>query len=254
MHAAAAAGARLVHFAEGALSGHAKSQITSRDWAAFDWPTLRQELETTAALAGELGIWVAVGSAHRLSPPHRPHNSLYIISDRGEPVDRYDKRLLSNTETIDWYTPGFAPVIFEVDGIRLGCAICIEVQFAELFDEYRRLDVDGVLLSAYPPSNDAMFLVTSRAHASLNNLWISFATPANVTGGVASCIIGPDGHTQAEAGRASAGFAFTEIRPGDPQWEVPLRRARPWREKARAGAIYRERRVDDPRSKSKTTL
>jgi hypothetical protein len=35
---------------------------------------------------------------------------------------------------------------------------------------------------------------------------------------------------------------------------VPLRRARPWRETARAGAIYRQRHVDDPRSKSKTTF
>ena len=254
MREAAAAGARLVHFAEGALSGYAKSQITSRDWSAFDWPVLRHELEATAALAKELGIWVAIGSAHRLSPPHRPHNSLYIVSDRGEVVDRYDKRLLSNTEITDWYTPGFEPTVLEVDGIRLGCAICIEVQFAEVFDEYRRLGVDGVLLSVYPPDDDPMFQITARAHASLNNVWISFAVPASIGGRLASCIIGPDGHLQAEARGASHGVACADIRPDHPRWEVPLRRARPWRETARAGAIYRECRVDDPRSANKTAL
>jgi predicted amidohydrolase len=41
---------------------------------------------------------VVLGSAHPLTPPHRPHNSLYVISDKGQLVDRYDKRFCSNTE------------------------------------------------------------------------------------------------------------------------------------------------------------
>jgi hypothetical protein len=30
-----------------------------------------------------------LGSAHPLTPPHRPHNSLYVISDQGHVVNRY---------------------------------------------------------------------------------------------------------------------------------------------------------------------
>jgi predicted amidohydrolase len=87
---AAAARTRLIHFPEGFLSGYAKEQIA--DWDEVDWAAVRAELGQVAALAAELGMWVVMGSAHPLTPPHRPHNSLYVISDQGKIVTRYDKR------------------------------------------------------------------------------------------------------------------------------------------------------------------
>src|SRR5262249_32606893 len=66
-------GARIVHFPEGALSGYSKSEVP--DWTAFNWAVIREELESIAACAGELGLWTVVGCAHQLSNPHRPHNS-----------------------------------------------------------------------------------------------------------------------------------------------------------------------------------
>src|SRR5262249_4866778 len=77
MRHARAGGASLAHFPEAALSGYTKSQI--KDWGQVDWGALGDELRQTAALAGELGLWVVFGCAHRLTPPHRPHNSLYVV-------------------------------------------------------------------------------------------------------------------------------------------------------------------------------
>jgi hypothetical protein len=37
-----------------------------------------------------------------------------------------------------------------------------------------------------------------------------------------------------------------------PRWTVALRHAKPWRAKARDGAIFRQRHVHDPRSEGKT--
>jgi len=79
MHEASAGKARLLHFPEGMLSGYAKHQIT--DWTTVDWQIVRDELESIMALAAQLQHWVVLGSAHPLTPPHWPHNSLYIISD-----------------------------------------------------------------------------------------------------------------------------------------------------------------------------
>ena len=115
MRQAVAQGARLVVFPEGHLSGYAKAQV--RDWADLDWAVVREELELTADLAGELGIWTVIGSAHLLTPPRRPHNSMYVVSDQGQLVDRYDKRFCSHTEVTQYYTPGSSPVVF--DGRRL---------------------------------------------------------------------------------------------------------------------------------------
>jgi predicted amidohydrolase len=121
-------------------------QIASPDdWAFFDWDLQEVELKGIADACGRLGIFAVVGGAHRLTTTHRPHNSVYIFSDRGKLLTRYDKRFLSHSENTDWYTPGRDPIIFEVDGYRFGCAICIEAQFYEVFAEYERLDVDAVL-------------------------------------------------------------------------------------------------------------
>lgn len=194
MRRAHADSVRLLHFPEGALSGYAKAQIKS--WDNVDWTLLREEAQGVAALAGALGMWVVLGSNHLLTPPHRPHNSLYVISDRGALVDRYDKRYCSHTEITDWYTPGFAPVTFDLDGLRFGCALCIEVRFTEVFDAYRRAGVDCVLLSSY--SDDPMDRLMAQAHAGLHNIWVSMATVANGGTPLAGAIIGPDGTIVAE--------------------------------------------------------
>ncbi|MGY4771339.1 carbon-nitrogen hydrolase family protein [Kribbella sp. CWNU-51] len=92
---------------------------------------------------------------------HRPHNGLYVISDAGELVDRYGKRFCSHTEINHFYSPGSDPVVFDVDGYRFGCMICVEVNFPHLFSQYERLGVECLLLSAYPV--DSIFELKARA-------------------------------------------------------------------------------------------
>lgn len=155
MTEAAAAGAQLVQFPEGAITYPSKhvmaagpdGKLVPADWSRAAWDVLREEAESIAALAGELRLWTAFGSLHPLTPPNRPHNSLFVVSDHGDLVARYDKRFLSHTEVSYLYTPGREPLVFEVDGIRIGCALCVEANFPPLFAEYERLDVDLVLLS-----------------------------------------------------------------------------------------------------------
>ena len=79
MQGAASGGARLIQFPEGMLSGYAQNPI--QDWNEVDWHVVRDELKQVMALAAELSLWVVLGSAHPLTPPHLPHNSLYVISD-----------------------------------------------------------------------------------------------------------------------------------------------------------------------------
>jgi predicted amidohydrolase len=246
MREAADQGARLVHFPEGMLSGYAVEQVG--DWAEVDWTAVREELEAVAALAGELSLWVVLGSAHPLTPPNRPHNSLYVISDAGVLHDRYDKRICSHTEITRFYSPGFDPVVFEVDGFRFGCALCLEVHFPELFAEYERLGVDCLLLSAYPVAS--VFETEARAHAAINNYWMSLAVPAQTAHLFPAALIGPDGRTIVRAG--GEGLVVGELDRDAPAFDVALRLARPWRALARAGDIYEERRVSDPRSEVRT--
>lgn len=249
MRKAAAGRARLVQFPEGALSGYAKEQIA--DWSQVDWEVVRGELERVMALAAELRLWVVLGSAHPLTPPHRPHNSLYVISDAGELVDRYDKRFCSATEINHFYSPGFDPVVFDVDGYRFGCAICVEINFPQVFSQYERLGVECLLLSAYPV--DSIFELKARAYAAINCYWVSMSLPAQTVDLMPSGLITPTG-TYAAQLSGNSGLAVTTLDRDDPALTIPFQHARAWRATALKGDIYRTRAVDDPRSRDHTML
>lgn len=250
MEQAKAGGAHLIHFSEGALSGYVKSQIW--DWSAIDWSTLRAELEAIAVHAGQLGIWTVLGCCHRLTPPHLPHNSLYVISDEGRLVGRYDKRLCSAGETYgNWYTPGTEPVVFTAGGYRFGCLICIEVHFPHLFAEYERADVDCVLFSAY--SDNAMFGIELQGHAAINSLWVSLSTPSQCGNGLPAGLIGPDGIYRGRLSpSADPGISFGTLDREDLRLDVALNKARPWRRISMSGEAYRDHLVEDERSNDRT--
>lgn len=227
---AAAEGATLALFGEGALSGYAKAQVS--DWAKVDWAGLADELAAVSAHASALGIVAVIGSAHPSGKP-RPHNSLCVLPGSA----RYDKRYLSNTEINDWYTPGFEPRLVEHGGMAFGMTICIEVQFPELFAEYEALGVDSVLHATYGigPMGDTIL----RAHAATNCLWVAVATPANADE-PASGIIGPDGNWLARCGNG-VGMAVATLDRNDARFDIALNKARPWRRLAREGRIYRDK-------------
>ena len=243
----AAGGARLAHFPEGFLTGYAKENVAT--WADVDWTVVRRELEEVAAVAGESGIWVVLGSAHPLTPPHWPHNSLYVISDEGKLVDRYDKRKCSHTELTRFYTPGFEPVVFDVDGFRFGMAVCIEINFSDLFADYDRQGVDCLLVSAYPV--DSVFATKARAYAAIHGYWLSLSVPAQTSHLFHSALVGPHGEVLADVGDGP-GLVIGRLDREDPALHVALELARPWRARARAGDIYEERRVTDVRSRVRT--
>jgi predicted amidohydrolase len=238
MAQAATEGARLGQFTEGALSGYGKAQI--RDWNDVAWKALSQELEQVAVHAKRLGIWVALGCNHQLPPPNRPHNSVHVISDEGKFIGRYDKRFCSHSEVTDWYTPGSAPLVFEVGGFRFGSVLCIKVQFPELFAEYEGLGVDCLLFSAY--SKDPMYGIQAQAHAATNCYWIGLATPAQCSKSLPSAVIGPDGYVSSQApATGQAAVVCSVLNRQDQRYEVALTKARPWRALARRGDVYRNR-------------
>lgn len=256
MHQASQAGVRLIHFPEGTicfpnkriLSETGPRDIGPADWSRYQWEVLREELEETRRLAARLKLWTVFGAPHRLTAPHRPHNSLYVISDGGELVTRYDERLLSHTKISFMYSPGKIPVTFEVDGIRFGCAAGMESHYPEIFIEYERLDVDCVLFSTSgeTPSAAPPFAAEVLGLAASNTFWVSYAAhaPQSV---IAPCgVAGPRGQWAALCpDDGTPGIAIAEIATD------PANLARPWRRTAR-GDLYRPHQIEgDPRSDSR---
>jgi predicted amidohydrolase len=252
MRDAAGAGARLIQLPEGALTGYVGPAKTHYAGWRIDWTPVTEQLEHTMALAGQLGIWVVAGGNHRLTGDHRPHNSLWVINDRGELVDRYDKRYLSHNEVTGFYTPGARACVVEVDGWRLGLLICIEVNFPELWMELGELEVDAVLFSTF--SEDPIFEVIARGYAATHGYWISTALPAQCAASLPSSLIGPHGMVLHHAVAHGEDLIIADFDRDDPAFDIALTKARPWRRTARAGDIYAVTRVDDPRSTDHTCV
>ncbi|WP_454811402.1 carbon-nitrogen hydrolase family protein [Labrys neptuniae] len=252
-------GARLIHFPEGAtcspnkriMSQNGPGDIGPSDWTRFDWAVLREELDMISTLARELGLWTAFGSVHRLTPPHRPHNSLYVVSDRGDLVTRYDERLLSNTKISFMYSPGKGPVTFEVDDLRFGCALGMEAHYPEIFTEYESLDVDCVLFSTTgeTPSAAPPFAAEALGHAASNAYWVSYAAHAPQSVTIPAGIAAPDGRWKAQC--PADGTPALLVSDISADREHP---ARPWRRTARSD-LYEAHKIDgDPRSDARTSF
>lgn len=231
---AAKEGTDFIHFPEGALSGYAKAQI--KDWAEVDWEELEMKLDDICTLCATYQIGTAIGCAYKHQRMNRPFNSLYIIDKKGNLIARYDKRFCSHTEINDWYHAGEVAVVVDIEGIRLGFALCIEIQFPEIFMEYERMGVDCVLLSAY--SKSEMFRIQAQGHAACNCFWISYSVPTNTSYKQASCLIGPDGSVLSTCKNGISDLVMHNIDPNAAEWDIPYNKARPWRKLARSRNIY----------------
>ncbi len=241
MRDAAAAGASIAHFPEGALCSPNKRIMSSRglevvadaDWDLVDRAMLRAELDAVARTARDLNVWVAVGGIDFAAGRSRPTNSLFVISSRGTIVGRYDERMLSRTKSLFMYKAGTRPLVFEVAGVRFGCALGMESQYPELFAAYERDNVNCVLLStAGNPEFPEVFAVEAAGHAAANSLWLSYAGPVGPHHPPAG-VITPNGAWTARC--ASADHDATVVAEID---SSTGERARTWRRAVREGSTH----------------
>ena len=136
---------------------------------------------------------------------------------------------------------------FEINGVRFGYAICLEVRFPEVFDEYRRLGAQCVLISSFTAARndkvdakqDDIFAITAQAHAANNCYWVSLVTPSNRFQGPVTQLIDPLGSVAARSRRHRADLAIGRIDVGEGSLWHGIEFGRAWRETARSGAIWR---------------
>ena len=196
MQQAANENADIVHFSECALSGYASIDFES--FVDYDWDLLKAKTLEIIELAGQLKLWVVLGSSHRLTEPNKPHNSLYLISPEGKLVDRYDKRFGTAVD-MDNYTPGDHFVHFDLNGVKCSLLICFDLRFPEL---YRALYKDGVkciFQSFYnarqqgPSIHSEIMRQTMQTNAANNGFRVSMTNSCGWFCPYPSCFIQPDG-------------------------------------------------------------
>jgi deaminated glutathione amidase len=273
MHLARKRGAHVAHFPECALSGYAGPDLDS--YAGYDWDALRAACEQVLTLARELRLWVVVGSAHRLSGKHKPHNSLYVVDDRGELVERYDKRFCAGdhrarTGDLAHFTPGNHLTVFDLRGLRCGAQICHDYRYPELYRDAKRASVElmfhsfhagGISAANYksmqaqvgrsfarinpgstlPEITMPAAMITAAAD---NHMWISCANSSRKNSCWGAFSVRPDGVIATRLRKQVPGVLVTEIDTRARYYDSTAA----WRDRAMAGQLYSGRLVCDPRS------
>ncbi len=193
---AALNGADIVHFSEAGLSGYPPKDIPS--FEGFDWETLKKETYEIMGLAKSNNIWVVLGSAHYLSAKDKPMNCLYIISNEGKIVGRYDKSMLTGSDAM-FYSAGNHIEVIELKGYKLGFLICYDSCYPEMYNIYRHEGVSLMFHSFYNARYkektilDEIIPSEIRVRASDNMMWVIANNSSGSYSSWPACVARPDG-------------------------------------------------------------
>jgi predicted amidohydrolase len=206
--------ADIVHFSECALSGYVGTDFPNFD--GYDWGLLTEETEKIMALAAELGLWVVLGSTHRLTEPNKPHNSLYVINLKGKIVDRYDKRFCTKGD-LRRLTPGNRFANFTINGVKCSLLICFDLRFPEIYRELYKQKVNCIFQSFYnarqigPSVHTHIMRQTMQCRAATNHFWISMSNSSGYYSPYPSCFIQPDGRIVKQLTQNRAGLMVNTV-------------------------------------------
>ena len=279
MLAAKERGAHVAHFCEGSLSGYAGADFES--FAGFDWELLRDCSERVLERARQLRLWVLLGSSHPLSAGRKPHNSVYVIDDRGRVVDRYDKMFCAGDRSgrsgdLAHYSPGDHFSVFHVRGIRCGVLICHDYRYPELYREYKRRGAQLVFHSYHaghvPPEQlellraqvgeefhrlnrgstlpEITMPATMQAASASSHVWISCSNTSARESCWPAFFVRPDGIKTGQLRRNVAGVLLSTV-DTDKQWYDSTK---VWRDRAMEGVFHSGTIVEDERSHNRTEL
>ncbi|HWM86585.1 MAG TPA: carbon-nitrogen hydrolase family protein [Kofleriaceae bacterium] len=279
MREARARRAHVAHFPEACLSGYAGIDFESH--AGFDWRLLEDSARQVLERAKSLGLWVVLGSAHRLTARHKPHNSLYIIDSNGRIADRYDKRFCSGdrggkTGDLAHYSPGNHLSVFTINGVRCGALICYDFRYPELYRAYRRERVQllfhsfhagGLSASRYLEMKryvSARFAklsggatipavtmpATVQAAAASNYMWISCPNSSAPESCWPGFMVRPDGVVVGRLERNKHDILLTTVDTSEELYDSTAA----WRGRAMSGVLHSGALVRDPRSSRRKRL
>lgn len=200
---AAARGADLLVTPELFPTGYAPGEVAPDD----------SVLPAVRATAARHGLALVV------SEPHEGHITAVAVAADGEPLGRHVKTHLWGAAERSAFTPGDGtPVVVDVAGLRVGLAVCYDVEFPEVV---RGLALAGADVVCVPTAVDDPDLaeVLVRARAYENRVALAYANHVGpLHGGGTFCggsvVVGPDGRVLARASADAEDLLIADVDAG----------------------------------------
>lgn len=163
------------------FSGIHGENLDCQETLGDDTAPIQQRLKY---LAIHFGVWLVAGTMATRSPqPERFYATALVLNPKGELIADYQKIHLFDVDVTDGMGsyresdttyPGERVVIFQLEGITVGLAVCYDVRFPGLFTALRHKGADVVVLpSAFTvPTGKAHWHSLLRARAIENQIYL----------------------------------------------------------------------------------